>query len=237
MYKILIVEDEKLLREGLIRMLDYQQFQLVLCGEASNGKEAIRLIKEEEPNLVLLDLNIPLVDGLEVLRRTKNKYLYEAIIITGYAEFDYAQQAITYGVSDYLLKPINQDDLNLAIARAINKINPTIEEVNENYSKYTIRTLNYINKNISDDLLLDDIASYLGITSDHLNRVFKKDTNMTIHNAIVHARITKACELLRNEGSKIYEVAMQVGYKDYKYFHQVFKKITGQSPREYMFKK
>lgn len=233
MYKILIVEDEKLLRDGLKRIIDYDRFQISLCGEATNGRDALKLIKDEEPNLVLLDLNIPLVSGLEVLRRTKNKYDYEAIIITGYADFDYAQQAISYGVSDYLLKPIEQEALNTALSKAIKKINPIYEVLDKHYSKYTIRTLYYINKHLSEELLLDKIAHFLNITPDHLNRVFKKDTNMTIHKAIMIARIKKACELLRYEGSKVYEVALQVGYKEYKYFHKVFKKFTGYSPSDY----
>ena len=234
MYKLIIIEDERLLRERLIEMIDFSKFECVFSGSASNGKEGIALIKKVQPDIVLLDLNMPLIDGLDVLRFTKEKFNYEAIIITGYAEFEYAKEAISLGVSDYLLKPVEQSVLDTALARVVAKRTPVTKIYqNENHSEYTKQALSYIESNSNRTLPLSEIASQLKVSSDHLNRVFKQDTGMTLHKAIIIFRIEQACILLEHEEARINEIANQVGFKDYKYFYQVFKQIKHQSPKNY----
>ena len=238
MVKLVIIEDENLLREGLIQMIDFEHFQCILSGEASNGKEGVELILREQPDIVLLDLYIPLVNGFEVLKRTRALVDFETIIITGHAEFEYAQEAISLGVSDYLLKPVEQESLNEALRKAIAKRVPLsgITE-NEEYSFYTVKALEYIISNLEKNLSLNEISAILNISGDHLNRVFKQDTGETVHRMIIKKRIEKACFLLRKENSKVYEVAHQVGFNDYKYFYQVFKQVMQQSPKAYQAEK
>lgn len=234
MYKLLIIEDEKLLREGLIEMIDFNRFQCVLSGEAYNGTEGIRLIQQLQPDIVLLDLYMPLVNGIDVLKATKNRFDYQAIIITGHAEFEYAQKAVSLGVSDYLLKPIEQEELNQALEKVIKKLEPLKKkQVNAQYSNYTNQALEFIEQNLAKDLSLGEISKHLQISADYLNRVFKQDTGMTIHTAVQKQRIEQACLLLEDSNSRVYEVAHQVGYKDYKYFHQVFKQMMKVSPKKY----
>ena len=234
MYKLIIIEDERLLRERLIQMIDFSKFECIFSGAASNGKEGIALIRKVMPDIVLLDLNMPLIDGLDVLRLTKEDFNYEAIIITGYAEFEYAKEAISLGVSDYLLKPIEQSVLDTALARVVAKRTPVTRILqDEKHSEYTKQALSYIESNSDRPLPLSEIAAQLKISSDHLNRVFKQDTGMTLHKAIIIFRIEQACILLNNEGARINEIANQVGFKDYKYFYQVFKQIKHQSPTNY----
>jgi Response regulator containing CheY-like receiver domain and AraC-type DNA-binding domain len=238
MYKLVIIEDENLLREGLIQMIDFEHFQCVLAGEASNGKEGIELILREKPDIVLLDLYIPLINGFEVLKRTKKLVDYEIIIITGHAEFEYAQKAISLGVSDYLLKPIEKRSLNEALLKAIAKRAPLSENSqDQEYSFYTMRVLDHISNHLDKNLSINEISKDLNISGDHLNRIFKQDTGETIHRVIIQKRIEEACILLRKENSKVYEVAHQVGFNDYKYFYQVFRKIMQQSPKAYQAEK
>lgn len=234
MYKLLIIEDEKLLREGLIQMIDFNRFQCELCGEAYNGAEGIKLIQSLQPDIVLLDLYMPLVSGLEVLKATKKEFNYQAIIITGHAEFEHAQKAISLGVSDYLLKPIDIQQLNHALTKVVQNLKPLENKYHqEMYSNYTNQAFEYIEEHIAGNLSLTEISQYLQISPDYLNRLFKQDTGITIHRAVSNRRIEKACLLLQDENSRVYEVAHQVGYKEYKYFHQVFKQKMKVSPKEY----
>ena len=117
MLKVLIVEDEDIIRKGLAYTMDWMSMGCVIVGEASNGKEGIEKILEFEPNIVLVDIMMPYIDGMEMIRRTIDKVPYKSVILTSYAEFSYAQEAIGLKVSDYLLKPVDQDELRKVRSR------------------------------------------------------------------------------------------------------------------------
>ncbi|MFC5650033.1 response regulator [Paenibacillus solisilvae] len=112
-YRLLIVEDEPVIRQGLIRLLALETHGYMLCGEAENGSEAAAMIEAHNPHVVITDIKMPLMDGLELIRRVnesgwpKPKF----ILLSGYREFDYARKALRYGVTDYLLKPVDEDEL------------------------------------------------------------------------------------------------------------------------------
>lgn len=231
MIKLLIIEDEKLLREGLLQMIDFNHYQCELCGEARNGKEGLELIQIHRPDLVLIDLHIPLINGMDVLRKTIQQYQYEAIIISGYTEFHHAKEAITLQVAEYLVKPVSQKELNQALDKVVQRINA--KPKNKKVSSYTEEVIEIIHRCLDQNITVSFLADQIGISCDHLNRLFKKDTSMTIHQYVIQARIKKACMLLEDQSSRVYEVANQVGFKEYKYFHHVFRQIMKQSPKDY----
>ena len=234
MYKLLIVEDEKLIRDNLKALIDFNHFNLSLVGEARNGLEALALIEEKEPDLILLDLNLPVLDGLEVLRQTISRFSYQVIIISGYADFEFAKEAINFKVVNYLLKPIDEIELKKSIERALMMLENKEEEVaNPNYHHYTNQALQYIKANYNKPIRLDDIASSLAISKDYLNKIFKQDTNTTVRQALIAYRLKKATELLNRSELRVYEIASLVGFNEYKYFHQVFKRYYGTSPNQY----
>ena len=117
MRSLLLVEDEHLIREHIRTMVDWNMHQINIVGEASNGHEAIRLIDTLQPQIVLLDIRMPLMDGIEVLKQRHHcGCIY--IVLSAYQDFDYARQCISYGVVEYLLKPIERDKLIAAVTRA-----------------------------------------------------------------------------------------------------------------------
>lgn len=118
MYKVLIVDDEALIRDGLKYIMDWSEAGFDICGEAGNGEDALSIILRENPDLILMDIRMPRLPGLEVVRLTRERGLNcKFIIISGYSDFKYAQEAIRYGVECYLTKPIDEDELSAAVAR------------------------------------------------------------------------------------------------------------------------
>lgn len=117
MIKVLIVEDENLIRKKLHHFIDYDALGMVVVADGSNGVEGVDLIKKYQPDIVLADINMPEKDGLDMISETLD-YDYIAIVISGYDYFSYAQRALKYGVTDYLLKPISLDDLKEALINA-----------------------------------------------------------------------------------------------------------------------
>lgn len=119
MHKVLIVDDEIFVRKGLINLLDWSSLQFEICGEAENGAEALDLIKQLRPDLVIVDIRMPVLDGLELIRQVHEQGDYQPafIILSGYPDFSYAQQAFRYKVSDYILKPVNEQELASTLKR------------------------------------------------------------------------------------------------------------------------
>lgn len=112
MLKIIIVDDEYLFREALKVSIDFEGLGLEIVGEAKNGKEAIGLVESQKPDIALVDINMPIIDGLEFAKYINSKEIdTKIIIISGYDQFDYAKEAIHLGVQSYLLKPINEEEL------------------------------------------------------------------------------------------------------------------------------
>ena len=111
MYRVLIVEDEDIIRKGIAYTMDWMSMDCVIAGEAANGKEGVEKILELRPDIVVADIMMPYMNGIEMIRSTKDQVPYKSILLTSYAEFSYAKQAIDLKVSDYLMKPVEEDDL------------------------------------------------------------------------------------------------------------------------------
>ena len=117
MFKVLIAEDEPLIRKGIIYCTDWARLNCGIPLEASNGEEAAEMIRQHRPDIVLLDVNMPLMDGLDALFQTRGLYFFVPIVVTGYSDFDYAKRAMYSGVQRYLLKPVVASELEEAIRK------------------------------------------------------------------------------------------------------------------------
>ena len=116
---LLIIDDEQIVREGLKTIFPWAEYGFTVCGEAKNGEEGVSLIRSLNPDLVLLDIRLPKLDGLEVLKTVREEgFGGQIIILSGYADFDYAKTAIRLGVCSYLLKPIDEEELLHAVKQA-----------------------------------------------------------------------------------------------------------------------
>lgn len=256
MYKILIVEDEDIIRKGLIYMVDWLKVNCIVVGEAMDGKDGLDKIKSLRPDIVITDVKMPFKDGIQMLEESIGEYGYEAIIISGYSEFEYAKKAITLNVTEYLLKPIDFEYLYRTINSLTDKIdhNKKIKEYIKNAhqvqpmtildlkyynsnpykSKYVTRMLEYIKTQYVHKISLADLSKEIKISSAHLNAKFKEETSYTFNDFLNRYRIIQSIELLKIGDMKEYEIAEAVGFKDYKYFIQVFKKYIGYSPSKFL---
>lgn len=246
MIKVLIAEDENLIRKKLLHFIDYDALGMVVVAEVDNGVGGVELIKKYKPDIVLADINMPEKDGLDMIKETLD-YDYIAIIISGYDYFSYAQRALKYGVTDYLLKPISLDDLNEALVnareiiykkRSVISRNSDIENAIDISTDEAIKDstvvemINFIKNNYQDKISISDLSKKLAYSESMLNRKFKKEVHITFNEYLNRYRINKAIELLKNSDYNITEISYMCGYSSAKYFSRVFKKYLGISPSD-----
>lgn len=255
MYKILVAEDEALIRKGLVYAYDWTAADCIVVGEADNGAEGMEKIRKLQPNIVITDITMPLADGLQMLEDTINDCLYAAIVISGYDEFSLAQKAMRLGVSEYLLKPIEFDNLTLALERAKQQLEQRklyihAKEKGEQVDPFDLlqganlgivassrvkRMLEYIHSNYSRKISIHELEETLHTSSTYLNQKFKDETSYTFNEYLNRYRIMQAIQLIRKDDNdmKIYAIAEEVGFSDYKYFISVFKKYVNISPKRF----
>lgn len=255
MYKVLIAEDEEIIRKGLVYTIPWQEIGCTVVAEAGNGKEGIEKIRSCSPDIIIVDINMPVADGLEMLKETYKDFDYSAIILSGYSSFEYARQAIAYGVSGYLLKPLNRSELKEEVERAKErlarkKLYRTSEmqrkELREisllrdynnsggGYDEVVNGMLSFISENYSQKILMRDVVKTLNYSETFLNKRFKEAVGTTFIEYLNRYRIQKAVQMLQEQDCTVQDAAWKCGIGDYKYFGIVFKKYIGCSPKEYL---
>lgn len=247
MYKAVVVEDESIVRHGIMQSVDWESAGCMLMGDAENGAKGLELIKKVEPDIVITDISMPELNGLEMMEAVYNAGLSPKVIfLTAYDEFSYAQKAIKLRACDYILKPFEDGELEKCLERAVTEIGdkPVRSERNGetleltlrkgDKSKYLADAIKYIDENYANpDISVENVADYLGISGGHLSRLFRKETDYTMMTYLMNRRMKEAKKLLKDYSHKVYEVAELVGYKDIAYFSATFKKYVGVSPSEY----
>lgn len=244
--KLLIVDDEMVIRQGLV-LLSWAKAGITQVQTADNGVEALRLISEYCPDVILTDIKMPGLDGLRLAEElAEGSGQYKLILLTGYGTFEYAQKAITHGVFEYLLKPSSPDEILSTVRRAVKRLEE--EEVlrrkkrmeaqkEEMYSSMEDSSnrviLDYIENNYMNEITLTTLAEYTHFSTTYLSRLIKKETNYNFTKILVTVRMLKAAELLRNTDLKIYTICDKVGIHDQRYFSQQFRKTFGKTPMEY----
>ena len=238
MLKVLIVDDESTVRRGLALGVDWKAMDCQVVGEAANGGEGLEAVERLGPDLIITDVRMPKMDGIEMLTQLRQKgNKAHVILLTAYSDFEYVRSALQLGADDYLLKPFRDQELEAAVARVRQKrVGPgTAVPVREEKSGYVLQAMNYIAEHYADgDISITTIAASLGVSEGHLSHVFKKETGSTVISYLTKYRIDTAMNLLQSGAYKVYEVAGLVGYKDVAYFSSTFRKITGSSPSEYV---
>lgn len=243
MLKVLIVDDEALVRRGIVLGVDWAARDCVVVGEAANGEEGIAAVERYKPNLIITDVRMPRMDGIEMMNRLREAGCRaHVIVLTAHSDFSYARSALQFGADDYLLKPFRDQELMAAIDKVRRKekeltaLTPqdTLPLAKGDKSKYVLQALEYIAEHYADqDIAITSIAAHLGVSEGHLSHVFKKETSYTIISYLTQYRVHTAMKLLQDCRYKVYEVAEMVGYRDVAYFGGTFKKLVGVSPSEY----
>lgn len=256
MYRVLIAEDEDIIRKGLVYSVQWADMDCTIVGEARNGIEGMELIKKMKPDILIVDINMPVMDGIEMIRQTYEEYNYSAIILSGYSNFEYAKSAIHYGATDYLLKPLKREELMKAIENAKEKLRiyetwlvqkqearelkgvrlVTRAEENGENDDIVKELLKFIEEHYQEKIGWQDVVEAMNYSETFLNRKFKTQMGTTFIEYLNRFRIQKAVELLKQGNVSVQEVSWMCGIGDYKYFNMVFKKYIGCSPKEYSWK-
>ena len=251
MIPVMIVDDEKFVRRGIIEDTDWALIDCEVVAEASNGEEALRLAEVKRPRLVISDISMPKMNGLQLAKKLLALYPeIKVIFLSAYDEFEYARQAVRIGVSDYLLKPYDDGELEASVQRLLHtvqeasatgpqKVSPEDEliplkgkEATDN--RYIRAAVEYIENNYNDSgISVGRIADVLGLSEGHLSRLFKTEMETGINTYLTRYRIRQAMRELKDVQVKVYEVAERVGYQDIAYFSNTFKKLVGATPSDY----
>ncbi len=254
MIKILIVEDEDLIRQGLVNSINWINMNAIVVDSAKNGLDGLEKIEKHKPDVVLTDIRMPKLDGLTMVDKAmENGAQFETIVLTSYSDFEYATTALRLKVFDYILKPVDETKLSkivLDISKKLEKekykedMNKSVLEfkkvlnIEDVYQssindKLVTYTLNRIREDYATKLSIKTIADELEISTSYLSRSFKQVTNNTFLELLNKYRVLIAMEMLKSGEFKVYEISEKVGFIEYKHFFAIFKKYAGIAPTAY----
>ncbi len=227
MKRILLADDESAPSEILRYFIRENSLPLEVVGETHDGEETVKAILRLRPDIVFLDIEMPGLNGLQVMEQIGREYdgKVDFIIITAFDSFSYAQQALRMNAKDFLLKPVMYEQFCETMERVIGyrySDNPSFNQL-----------LEYIDGNYDKELRLSDCAQAMNMSESNVARLFRRylDTSFTSYcNGI---RMRRAKELL-GEGYSIKETANMTGYNNLNYFYRVFKNQYQMTPKEYM---
>lgn len=232
---ILVVDDEKWIRKGIMSKIYKSGLGIEQVYEATDGMNAIKVIDKHKPSIVLTDIVMPKMDGLELMEYTIQRYNdIKFIIISGYSEFEYAQKALNLGAKGYILKPITEEALFSTLDKALHLKRPASgKNIGINTAGKTDEIKKYIKNHFCEELTVKGIADIFGFNPDYLSNLFHKAEGVTLTAYITKVRLDKACRMLLESDAPVYYIAYKVGYNDYQYFHRVFKREKSMTPCEY----
>ncbi len=247
MLKLLIADDEDATRERLRTQIDWESLYITLVASCKNGTEAYEQAKALRPDIIVTDINMPGMSGLDLIEKLEEEKLTaEYILLTGYADFSYAHRALTSRVHHYLLKPCDEQRLldavqecirSLSLRRQIQKLPPLMEKelYGKEYSETVRLVLKYLETHYADqEISLKSIAqNELFMSPDYVGKQFSAQTGKRFVEYLQELRIRKAQWLLAGDVSPA-QVATRVGYgENPQYFRKLFQNAVGMTPREY----
>ncbi len=276
MYSMILLDDEKIVLQGIQKLCQKEDFGFVIKGAYVDPLKALDALPDLRPHLVITDVRMPQMDGLEFARRVREILPEsEIVILSGYRDFSYAQTAMQIGVSDYLLKPVKKADFSdmlhriyerleaksgqasyyrvldgyarglvdeAEVRQAVSSMQPSgtvhhpgelAREGDKSPTRIVRDALYYIRRHYNENISLTDVAEHINVNKSYLCDVFKKEQKVTILQYMTNLRIEKAKELLIHTDMKMYEISVEVGYNDYTYFSQIFKRSTGETLSEF----
>lgn len=233
--KLLIAEDEDMIRKGVAKYIQLHTDRFEQIYEAENGPKAIELLLKYQPDVLLLDIQMPGKTGIEVMKEAKNAGLHPIIIVlSGYDEFQYAQQALRLGAKEYLLKPVRAKDILECLNNFVEDFQAAVRTEDSDTSNGLVKQAeDYIGEKYMEPISLNDVADRLGISKGYVSTLFTQNLHCGFVDYLNAIRVERACSYLEQNYFKTYEIAYRVGFKDEKYFSKVFKKIKGVTPKEY----
>lgn len=244
MYRVVLIDDEKIIVDGLTRVIKWADYNCEVVGAAYDAAGGAALIRRLKPHIVFTDIKMPDQDGLTMLAGLKSEFPEMQIaVLTGYRDFNYAQEAIKLGVTRFLLKPSKMDELHEALSamkERLDKLPPDAEAgedepcLDRHAGSFIVNQATaYIEEHYAQKLTLQEVADKCYVSQWHLSKLINKYTGNTFYELLNNVRIEKAKALLNDPKLKIGDIVDMVGYSDAAHFSRVFKRIVGVSANEY----
>ncbi len=241
MYKALIVDDEKAVQIAIGKLGKWHTYHMDPPSLASNGKEGLYAMRELRPDIVFVDMQMPVMNGIEFLKNAKDEFPdAKYIVISGYDDFYYAQNSIKLGAIDYILKPIVEEELNTSIKKALHLLDPSMdftktEEEDQSISAGEVAAImkDYIDKNYSQNLKLSYFSDKYYFSKEYLSKIFKANYEIGIYEYVLQVRMERAKELLLDDSLKIQWISDRLGYTDSNYFSKAFRNYYGITPSQF----
>ena len=243
MYRVVLVDDERLIVRGLSSVVPWAELGCEVCGTAFDGKSGLELIRSLRPDMVITDIRMPNMDGLTMLAAIRSEFPgIQMSVLTAYRDFEYARKAITLGVCRYLLKPSNLDELQEAVKLMVSRLDampqlpedPDDESVKEAGNHLVKAALAYMKEHCTEQhLSLGEVADHVYVSQWHLSKLLNRETDQSFFDLLGSMRIAKAKKLLADPALRIHEIAEMAGFSDVAHFSRSFKKIAGCTPGEY----
>lgn len=247
MYKVMIIDDEPIIAQGLSRTIDWEKYECRIVATAYDGMEGAEAIRKYHPHIIISDIAMPGLDGLSMVAGLKSEFPdMEISILTGYRVFDYAIKAVNLGVTRFLLKPSNMKELEEAILAMVNNLkakdiqpedscNKENETIPGNAASSFIvkNAMLYIEKNYAQKLTLSDVAEKTYVSQWHLSKLLNQHIGKNFSEILNEIKIKEATKLLKDPTLRICDIAERVGYVDMAHFSRMCKKILGIPATEY----
>ncbi len=236
--RVLLVDDEIMIREGFKRLFDWEAHDCEVIGEAADGMEALNQIDVLNPDIVIMDINIPIMNGLKVIKLSRMKHPEIAfVIVSGYDDFSYCREALRLQITDYILKPVNYDEFgkcidNLKISLFQQRITEE-KELKRQASRTILGITRYLQKNLSQEISLAILSEEFKLNPQYISQLFKSEIGVVFLTYLTNIRLENAKKLLVSTSFSVAEVAEQCGYSDYRVFTKVFKRTEGITPSQF----
>lgn len=260
---ILIVDDEKSAAKEIQEMIDTKEYGIREVYAANNMSQAIEMLKNYDISIMICGVLMRMGNGLELVAWIRDQELGVMVIFQSrYALFEYAQAAIRLGAVEYLLKPVERDELNVAVETAVDKIQNKLQmrgdeecfkcwnsgravlpetehEAIQNHerdckaSAAVQKVKLYIEEHVGEEISRDELAAKVYLHPDYMNRLFKEQVGTSFSNYVIQVRLNYAKYLLQTTNASISDVAVDVGYPNMAYFTKIFKRLTGMTPTEF----
>ncbi|MDL2301669.1 response regulator [Lachnospiraceae bacterium OttesenSCG-928-D06] len=251
MYKVVLIDDEPVILKGMTKMIPWESYGCQVIATAEDGLEGLKMMALHQPDMIITDISMPGMDGLKMIAAIRSEYPNTVVsILTGFRDFDYAQQAIRLGVTRFLLKPSNMEDVQEAVETMCRKLDEMrqderpkenkeiVEETilptgNEAGSFIVDNAIAYMEKNYLSKMTLAEVADQCYVSQWHLSKLLNKHGGQSFSDILNKIRIREAKKLLFNPALRIGDIAEMVGFLDMAHFSRVFKKLEGVSANEY----
>lgn len=253
MMKVLVVDDDHLVRKGFISMMPWKDYNLEVVGEASNGRKALEFLEHHQVHLLITDLAMPVMSGIDLMRSVKERYRHIAmVVLTFHQDFEFIQEALRLGALDYITKvELEHEHMGEVLKRIVNKMKEQTPEADrrtelpdivmeEEAGAYSpevkasvAKAVQIIHEELQEELHLPDVARRVNMSRSYFSRCFRDLVGKTFNDYIREVRVNHAKQLLSRTERTIGWVATQSGYPNEKYFGKVFRDVAGVLPSEF----